>query len=570
MDYKVLYRKYRPQDFDSVVGQEYTTQLLKNVIKDNKISHAYIFTGPRGTGKTSSAKIFARAINCLNPKDGNPCNKCDLCTSFNENPDIIEIDAASNNGVDDIRELIDNSRLAPSISKYKVYIIDEFHMLSTSAFNALLLTLEEPPSNVVFILATTDIQSVPITVLSRCQRFDFKPITVDNIVSRLSYVCKQEKIKISDEALNEIALMSNGGLRDALSILDQISSKDGKIEVEDIISNFGSISSKKVYELIENISNQDINSLITNIRKFKSDGVDYRILANKFIQYLKNELVSVKLLTSNYDLNFNDMYNLIMDLSNSLGIMKNSIDPYTYIELIIIKYINPKEGTIIDTPQKVIEDQKVSDLVEDVVSQEVKEDVSQETLVDNNQEPTKIEENTEIVEENETLKAENTNKLSFSIDIRINNCFANAKKEYLTSIKEKWNDFLIYESNANKKLMSYIIDTDIVVASDLYAILVNNNEATCELINQNIASIEKDFKIFYGNAYKFVCLDTSSWNEEKDKYVFNLKNKIKYSIIDETEDDSDGLTTENAIKSNNTDELESLASEIFGDNVEIK
>ena len=228
MDYKVLYRKYRPQDFDSVVGQEYTTQLLKNVIKDNKISHAYIFTGPRGTGKTSSAKIFARAINCLNPKDGNPCNECDLCKSFNENPDIIEIDAASNNGVDDIRELIDNSRLAPSISKYKVYIIDEFHMLSTSAFNALLLTLEEPPSNVVFILATTDIQSVPITVLSRCQRFDFKPITVENIVSRLSYVCKQEKIKISDDALNEIALMSNGGLRDALSILDQISSKDGK------------------------------------------------------------------------------------------------------------------------------------------------------------------------------------------------------------------------------------------------------------------------------------------------------------------------------------------------------
>ena len=560
MDYKVLYRKYRPQDFDSVVGQEYTTKLLKNVIKDNKISHAYIFTGPRGTGKTSSAKIFARAINCLNPKDGNPCNECDLCKSFNENPDIIEIDAASNNGVDDIRELIDNSRLAPSISKYKVYIIDEFHMLSTSAFNALLLTLEEPPSNVVFILATTDIQSVPITVLSRCQRFDFKPITVENIVSRLEYVCKQEKIKITDEALNEIALMSNGGLRDALSILDQISSKDGKIEVEDIISNFGSISSKKVYELIENISNQDINSLITNIRKFKSDGVDYRILVNKFIQYLKNELISVKLLTSKYDLNFNDMYNLIMDLSNSLGVMRNSIDPYTYIELIIVKYINPKEGTIVDTPQKVVEDEKVSDLVEDVVPKEVKEEVSQET----------IEENYKNIEEKAAPVVKNTNKLSFSVDIRVNNCFANAKKNYLTDIKEKWSDFLVYESNANKKLMSYIIDTDIVVASDKYAILVNSTESTVELINENISSIEKDFKIFFGSEYKFVCLDNSMWNEEKDKYVFNMKNKIKYSIIDETEEESNELSTENAIKSNNTDELESLASEIFGDNVEIK
>ena len=560
MDYKVLYRKYRPQDFDSVVGQEYTTKLLKNVIKDNKISHAYIFTGPRGTGKTSSAKIFARAINCLNPKDGNPCNECDLCKSFNENPDIIEIDAASNNGVDDIRELIDNSRLAPSISKYKVYIIDEFHMLSTSAFNALLLTLEEPPSNVVFILATTDIQSVPITVLSRCQRFDFKPITVENIVSRLEYVCKQEKIKITDEALNEIALMSNGGLRDALSILDQISSKDGKIEVEDIISNFGSISSKKVYELIENISNQDINSLITNIRKFKSDGVDYRILVNKFIQYLKNELISVKLLTSKYDLNFNDMYNLIMDLSNSLGVMRNSIDPYTYIELIMVKYINPKEGTIMDTPQKVVEDEKVSDLVEDVVPEEVKEEVSQET----------IEENHKNIEEKAAPVAKNTNKLSFSVDIRVNNCFANAKKNYLTDIKEKWSDFLVYESNANKKLMSYIIDTDIVVASDKYAILVNSTESTVELINENISSIEKDFKIFFGSEYKFVCLDNSMWNEEKDKYVFNMKNKIKYSIIDETEEETNDLSTENAIKSNNSDELESLASEIFGDNVEIK
>ena len=560
MDYKVLYRKYRPQDFDSVVGQEYTTQLLKNVIKDNKISHAYIFTGPRGTGKTSSAKIFARAINCLNPKDGNPCNECDLCKSFNENPDIIEIDAASNNGVDDIRELIDNSRLAPSISKYKVYIIDEFHMLSTSAFNALLLTLEEPPSNVVFILATTDIQSVPITVLSRCQRFDFKPITVENIVSRLEYVCKQEKIKISDEALNEIALMSNGGLRDALSILDQISSKDGKIEVEDIISNFGSISSKKVYELIENISNQDINSLITNIRKFKSDGVDYRILANKFIQYLKNELISVKLLTSKYDLNFNDMYNLIMDLSNSLGVMRNSIDPYTYIELIMVKYINPKEGTIVDTPQKVVEDEKVSDLVEDVVPEEVKEEVSQENI---DEKPQDNEQKTASV-------VKNTNKLSFSVDIRVNNCFANAKKNYLTDIKEKWSDFLVYESNANKKLMSYIIDTDIVVASDKYAILVNSTESTVELINENIGSIEKDFKIFFGSEYKFVCLDNSMWNEEKDKYVFNMKNKIKYSIIDETEEETNDLSTENAIKSNNSDELESLASEIFGDNVEIK
>ena len=181
MEYQVLYRKYRPHDFDSLVGQEYTKKLLKNSVINNKFAHAYIFTGPRGTGKTSSAKIFAKAINCLHSVDGNPCNKCKNCVNFDSSPDIIELDAASNNGVDDIREIINNVRLAPSSMKIKVYIIDEFHMLSTSAFNALLLTLEEPPKDVVFILATTDIQSVPITVLSRCQRFDFKPISLQDI-----------------------------------------------------------------------------------------------------------------------------------------------------------------------------------------------------------------------------------------------------------------------------------------------------------------------------------------------------------------------------------------------------
>ena len=176
MAYKVLYRKYRPDDFSNIIGQDYTITMLKNSITTGKHAHAYIFTGPRGTGKTSSAKVFAKALNCENPNNGNPCNECSFCLGFKENPDIIEIDAASNNGVDEIRELINNIKLVPSSSRYKIYIIDEVHMLSDSAFNALLLTLEEPPEHVVFILATTDIQKVPITILSRCQRFDFKPI----------------------------------------------------------------------------------------------------------------------------------------------------------------------------------------------------------------------------------------------------------------------------------------------------------------------------------------------------------------------------------------------------------
>ena len=204
MSYKVLYRKYRPDDFENVVGQEYTVGMLKNAISSSKHAHAYIFTGPRGTGKTSSAKIFAKALNCENPENGNPCNKCSACLSFKDNPDVIEIDAASNNGVDEIRELINKVKLVPSNSKYKVYIIDEVHMLTTAAFNALLKTLEEPPKHIIFILATTEPHKIPSTILSRCQRFDFKKISINDIKTRLTYICEQEDINIDEDAIELI------------------------------------------------------------------------------------------------------------------------------------------------------------------------------------------------------------------------------------------------------------------------------------------------------------------------------------------------------------------------------
>ena len=547
MDYKVLYRKYRPQDFDSIVGQEYTIKLLKNAILEERISHAYIFTGPRGTGKTSTAKIFAKAINCSNSKDGNPCNECDSCKNTNENPDIVEIDAASNNGVDDIRELIENSRLTPSMSKYKVYIIDEFHMLSTSAFNALLLTLEEPSKNVVFILATTDIQSVPITVLSRCQRFDFKPITVEDIIKRLDYVCKNEKISITNEALNEIAYMSNGGLRDALSILDQVSSSEEKIDVNDIVNNFGSVSNKKINELIDTYCNSDVKKLVNSINEFKKNGVDYRILTNKIIESLKNILIDLRLNKCKYNADFDNIYNLINELNQSIIASKNTVDPYIFIEIVLLKYINVSRETLKEESNSVSNNEiKKSSNVDKNLDKQIT-DVSRETLQD-------------------TINNESSS--SINVELRVNNCFVNAKKEYLTSIKDKWNDFLIYESNANKKLMSYIVDTDIVTASDKYAIITNNNKSTAELINENINSLEKDFKIFYGTEYSFVCLDNESWDKEKEKYIFNIKNGKKYSIIEEKEVIND--LSINPLDNENTDELEKLASEIFDNNVVVK
>lgn len=549
MEYKVLYRKYRPQNFDSLVGQEYTKSLLKNAIKNEHISHAYIFTGPRGTGKTSSAKIFAKALNCLNPIDGNPCNECEMCKSFGANPDIIEIDAASNNGVDEIREIINNVRLAPSNSKYKVYIVDEFHMLSTSAFNALLLTLEEPPSNVVFILATTDIQSVPITVLSRCQRFDFKPIAVDDIINRLNYVCNEENIDITDAALKEIAYMSNGGMRDALSILDQISSRNTKIDVDDVTSNFGSISNKKIKEFMDVFTTGDVHGTLELLKEFKNNGIDVRILIEKLIDRIKSILIDIKLDNYNGVLDFDMLYSMVFELNRVLQEIKSNIDPYNFLEIVVLKYfpgnkISNKDVKVQPEEEKndnalKIEQKTVKIAVEENISQEIKEKKQIET---NNE--------TSIV---------NEKKAHFNVDARINNTFVEAQKKYLLELKGKWEDFVIYESNANKLLLSYIVDTELVAASNNYAILVNKINNTNDLINENIESVEKDFKLFFGREYKLVSISPKEWEEARNKYIANLKNGYKYTMMDDS-----------IIIEENTSELEKLANEIFGNNYEIK
>ncbi|MDY3948052.1 MAG: DNA polymerase III subunit gamma/tau [Bacilli bacterium] len=549
MEYKVLYRKYRPQNFDSLVGQEYTKSLLKNAIKNEHISHAYIFTGPRGTGKTSSAKIFAKALNCLNPIDGNPCNECEMCKSFGANPDIIEIDAASNNGVDEIREIINNVRLAPSNSKYKVYIVDEFHMLSTSAFNALLLTLEEPPSNVVFILATTDIQSVPITVLSRCQRFDFKPIAVDDIINRLNYVCNEENIDITDAALKEIAYMSNGGMRDALSILDQISSRNTKIDVDDVTSNFGSISNKKIKEFMDVFTTGDVHGTLELLKEFKNNGIDVRIVIEKLIDRIKSILIDIKLDNYNGVLDFDMLYSMVFELNRVLQEIKSNIDPYNFLEIVVLKYFPGNKISNKDVKVQLEEEKndnalKIEQKTEKIA---VEENISQE-----------IKEKKQIETNNETSIV-NEKKAHFNVDARINNTFVEAQKKYLLELKGKWEDFVIYESNANKLLLSYIVDTELVAASNNYAILVNKINNTNDLINENIESVEKDFKLFFGREYKLVSISPKEWEEARNKYIANLKNGYKYTMMDDS-----------IIIEENTSELEKLANEIFGNNYEIK
>lgn len=501
MDYKVLYRKYRPDDFSSIIGQDYMVSILKNAIKKEKISHAYIFSGPRGTGKTSTAKVFAKAINCLNPTENGPCNKCENCLHFKENADIIEIDAASNNGVDEIREIINNIKLAPAYSKYKVYIIDEVHMLSTSAFNALLLTLEEPPKHVVFILATTNIEAVPITILSRCQRFDFHKINMKDMLKRLEYVVEQENIDIESEALEEIAYISDGGMRDALSILDQLSSNNMKITINEVITHFGSISKKQINDLFTCIVENDMNTFVEMMQKLRSISVDYKLLIKKLLERIEEEAIKSKKDYSYQGLSYQNIKDMAFELASISNYININVDPYLLIEITLLKYFQSKNRVnIVEKESKV---EKSAPKIEKIISQEIK-----------------LEQNEPKLEINHEL-----------IEIRINNCFVNAKKEFLQSLKTKWAGFI--SALNDKPLLNLLIDSNIVAASDKVAIITNKIEGTVNLLNENLEKISNDYKSTYTEEYKFVALTEEKWNEEKQIYIQNLKNKVEYIYKDE-------------------------------------
>ena len=293
MAYQALYRKYRPSNFDEVVGQTHIIQTLKNAIVQNRIAHAYLFCGPRGTGKTSIAKIFAKTLNCTNSQDA-PCGICENCkmAANGSHPDIIEIDAASNNGVDEVRNLIDKVKYAPMQGKYKIYIIDEVHMMTSGAFNALLKTIEEPPAHVIFIFATTEPNKVLPTIISRCQRFDFNKVSVNDIKYRLSVVCKNEGIEIDQDGLTLIAQLADGGMRDALSILDQcVAYCISHIDVNDIRKIYGVITSEDIGQLFNSVYKKDVDRFIKDIQKYSDMGMDIKRLTADIIHMLKDSLI---------------------------------------------------------------------------------------------------------------------------------------------------------------------------------------------------------------------------------------------------------------------------------------
>lgn len=533
MAYQTLYRKYRPKTFELVYGQDVIVKTLKNVIKNDKLSHAYLFTGPRGTGKTSSAKLFAKAINCLNNKDGDACNECENCKSFNNNsnPDIIEIDAASNNGVDEIREIKNKVSLVPSMSKYKVYIIDEVHMLSIGAFNALLKTLEEPPEYIIFILATTEPQKIPATIISRCQRFDFKSISHDKMKQCLENIISKENISIDDGAIEEIINNSKGGMRDAIGLLDQASAFcNNNITANDIEELSGNISIKQIRTFLSNIMQKEYNVIFDSISNYSSNGKDFALICEKIINYIREGILYKKKINTDkildedkniFDkLSDTDLYDLIDYLSDTLVKVKNSYQKELTFEVQMIQMIDK----IFNKESNVSRETSINEIkVENT-------DVPRETSIN------------EIKTENinvprETLKIENkTDSVIEELkNVRINNILRNATKQNITFIKDLWpniNEYLINEKY--KMVAGMLVNATPVAASKKGVIITLPLESSISRIEKEYDNSKELLKEIYDQNYKIVYISEQYWKKVRPEFVEKAKNG-ELQIIDESE-----------------------------------
>lgn len=512
MDYKVLYRKYRPSNFDELVGQDHIKKILKNSIINNKIAHAYMFTGPRGTGKTSTAKIFAKALNCLDAKDGISCGECVNCINFSTSPDIVEMDAASNNSVEDIRNIIESVSIAPTNSKYKIYIIDEVHMLSNSAWNAFLKTLEEPPMNVIFILATTDIQKVPITVLSRCQRFDFSRIDRNLIFDNLTSICDKEGIKYEEDAIKEISYLSDGCMRDALSILDQLSKVSDNVNMEVLKNNYGTVSSEEIDMLYTSVIRNDIDSLVNSFNAIKESGIDIKILIDKMLDNFIEKAVNMK--KKNVSNNsFKQIKCMIDSLNELLAKINLNSNGYLLLELELISFINDESNQL--------------------SNREVEQIISREII----QLDTKIDVNSMIKKEKQSYYK----MCDEFINIRINNTFVDCNKDEKQKALDYWKEFTEFVNLENKiEFKNIFKNSKPQVASENYLILLSSSESNKIVFNSKLFDVESEFNSKFGTKYKMIFISKNDW----DKFMKTYDKNNKYEIMDESEyinDDGNSL-----------------------------
>ena len=529
MNYLALYRKYRPNDLEEVVGQNEIKKILASSVKNGTITHAYLFSGPRGTGKTTMAKILAKMVNCEDNVDGNSCNKCNSCLNILKSNDVIEIDAASNNGVDEIRELREKATLVPANAKYKVYIIDEVHMLTTQAFNALLKILEEPPKHVIFILATTEYHKIPLTITSRCQKFQFSKINDEDIVNNLKYIAKKEKISIEDDALWEIAKLSDGGMRDSINFLDQLRSfSNKKIVISDVYDVCGNVSLLEMKDLLVDIRENKVVNVIAFFEKIDQNGKSYKKFFEDFVCLLK-DIVLFKNNVSDKYLKFDvgiiteieklfsldDIFYIIEKIDNLFEkikfVSRQSVVVITDFLFIMNRFNNNStvndsyENAFEFTPENEMKDSKLT-----------KEDVKS----DNN------------IYVNETTKnEENESKEIINKDIIINNAFAVASKDIKISLQDKFTSVDKYLSDRKySSAAGIMMDIVLEVAGAGYIIFSAKYDAIIDKINSNYELCSNFINKLFGDSYKFVVITEEEWNNYRNEYIKNIKDGKKYIV----------------------------------------
>lgn len=603
MAYQALYRKWRPRTFDSVVGQKDITDTLKNAIKRGTISHAFLFAGPRGTGKTSCAKIFAKALNCTNLQDGEPCNKCANCRAADNGsmPDIIEIDAASNNGVDEIRDIRDKAKYAPTQGKYKVYIIDEVHMLSIGAFNALLKTLEEPPEHVVFILATTELQKVPATIISRTQRYNFKRISKADLEKRMKYILDQEKIKYDDKALAVIAQVADGGMRDALSILDQLLSYEkGSVNYNDALQITGFAAKENIEKILLALLNKDAGNALKETQKELRSGASSKNILDELIDMATNALmiskaggsdesgfISAELVQKIKDIPSTRYFHLITLANNALNDLRYTNQQQIPLEVFLVEASSNekpvKQETVKTTSANSDSDlqaeiaalkKQVVDLTQQVanVANEPPSNSSNQvfhldTAKSSKNKKTRAEKAENEVKPKKVVKR--TKRTNEQNRKQVYHVLANATKKDLETIKNVWPDLQSGLAVSERALLDVLepvaASHDQVVMKCKYTLWFENASSDSDLMNKLTSEIEK----FAKHKYDIVLVPDDDWlavrkefiESHKKEFLAKKKQKVSDIVQEEPEEKKEPKDDSKVIDK---------AKELFGDTVNIK